>query len=444
MANDDHLTLLKQDVAAWNAWRKENPDTRPDLREADLSGADLREADLSDANLRGAVLREANFRGADLRGAAFIEADLSETDLSGADLRGTHFKRADLSGADLRSADLEAATLVDVDLTGADLTGSRVYGVSAWGLRLERVKQQNLVIAPRGEPEITVDNIEVAQFIYLMLHNQKIRDVIIDPKTVLILGHFTDERKAFLDALCDELRKRDLLAIVFDFNVRATRDIAETVRLLARVSRFIIADLTHPSSIPTELQAIVPGLLAGIVPGLAVPVQPLIEGSSRPFAMFEDLLRKYEWVLPLYRYEGVKNAPLIGALVAKAIAPAEAKFEAGRIAKERKDAILEGITSRSKEYAVAFDPEAAELRTKLSVADRIELENLVEELSGAKLESQAGAVVGAKDAMLRRATENNRVEIDYLIDPASHRIRITSVRQGVGSSQASFNGPSHA
>src|SRR5215207_2029801 len=30
----------------------------------------------------------------------------------------------------------------------------------------------------KGEPEITVDNIEVAQFVYLLLHNEKIRDVI--------------------------------------------------------------------------------------------------------------------------------------------------------------------------------------------------------------------------------------------------------------------------
>ena len=36
-----------------------------------------------------------------------------------------------------------------------------------------------------------------------MLHNQKIRDVIdtITSKAVLILGRFTDERKAVLDAL---------------------------------------------------------------------------------------------------------------------------------------------------------------------------------------------------------------------------------------------------
>jgi hypothetical protein len=29
MTNDEHVALLK-DVAAWNAWRDENPDIRPD------------------------------------------------------------------------------------------------------------------------------------------------------------------------------------------------------------------------------------------------------------------------------------------------------------------------------------------------------------------------------------------------------------------------------
>ena len=42
-----------------------------------------------------------------------------------------------------------------------------------------------------------------------MLHNQKIRDVIdtITSKAVLILGRFTPERKAVLDALREELRR---------------------------------------------------------------------------------------------------------------------------------------------------------------------------------------------------------------------------------------------
>jgi hypothetical protein len=106
---------------------------------------------------------------------------------------------------------------------------------------------------------------------------------------VLILGRFTDERKAVLDALREELRKCNYLPILFHFDVPATRDITETVSLLARMARFIIADLTDPSSIPKELEA--------IVPHLAVPVQPLLEGASRPYAMFKDYW-KYEWVLP--------------------------------------------------------------------------------------------------------------------------------------------------
>jgi len=217
------------------------------------------------------------------------------------------------------AADLSAATLVETDLTGADLTGCRIYGVSAWGLKLERTKQQNLVVTSHGEPEITVDNIEVAQFVYLLLHNEKIRDVIdtITSKAVLILGRFTDERKAVLDALREELRKHNYLPILFDFDVPATRDITETVSLLARMARFIIADLTDPSSIPKELDA--------IVPGLAVPVQPLLEGASRPYAMFKDYW-KYEWVLPVYRYEGLDR--LLEVLGEKVIAPAEGKVKA--------------------------------------------------------------------------------------------------------------------
>jgi hypothetical protein len=75
-----------------------------------------------------------------------------------------------------------------------------------------------LVITRENEPTITVDDIEVAQFIYLMLNNQKIRRIIetITSKVVLILGRFTEERKAVLDALREELRKRDYLPVLFN------------------------------------------------------------------------------------------------------------------------------------------------------------------------------------------------------------------------------------
>ena len=88
------------------------------------------------------------------------------------------------------------------------------------------------------EPEITVDNVEVAQFVYLLLHNEKIRDVIdtIGKKGVLLLGRFTEGRIAILERLRQELRKRDFLPMVFNFDKPETKDFTETVRLLAGFS----------------------------------------------------------------------------------------------------------------------------------------------------------------------------------------------------------------
>src|SRR5215472_9756019 len=66
MANKEHVRLLKRSVAAWNTWRDKNPDIRPDLREANLTGADLSEANLTGADLSEAKLLVAKLRGANL------------------------------------------------------------------------------------------------------------------------------------------------------------------------------------------------------------------------------------------------------------------------------------------------------------------------------------------------------------------------------------------
>ena len=310
--------------------------SKANLRGAILSGTNLSRANLSEANLKGAnfnganlseaILDRANLRRANLIGASLLRASLTSADLTGANVSEANVSEANLRGAklilanfreaNLNGAKLISASLVDADFTGADLTGCRVYGASVWGLKLDRTKQLNLIITPESAPDVTVDNIEVAQFIYLMLHNQKIRDVIdtITSKAVLILGRFTSDRKAVLDAVREELRKRNYLPILIDFDGPATRDPTETVSLLARLARFIIVDLTHPSSVPKELEA--------IVPDLAVPVQPLLEGNSQPYSMFGDYW-KYDWVLPVYRYEG--SGALLATLAEKVIAPAETK-----------------------------------------------------------------------------------------------------------------------
>jgi hypothetical protein len=209
------------------------------------------------------------------------------------------------------------AILVGSDLTGANLTGSRIYGVSAWDLKLESVKQQNLVITRGGEPDIAVDNIEVAQFVYLLLHNQKLREVIdtITSKTVLILGRFTDERKAVLDALREELRKRDYLPILFDFEKPRSRDTDETITLLARLARFVIADISDAKSVLQELRAIVPDLPS-------VPVQPMILATQEEPGMF-DFYRNRPSFLTVHRYANQEQ--LLVELGDKVIRPAELK-----------------------------------------------------------------------------------------------------------------------
>jgi Pentapeptide repeats (8 copies) len=245
---------------------------------------------------RPCYLPEANLSRANLP-----EANLSRAVLSRAVLSG-----ANLSGAVLSGAYLVYANLVEADFTDADLTGCRIYGISAWGLKLsENTKQRNLIIT-KDEPEITVDDIEVAQFIYLLLHNEKIRRVIdtITSKAVLILGRFTPERKAVLDALREELRKRNYLPILFDFDKPASKDLTGTVQTLANMARFIIADLTEPSCIPHEL--------AMLVPSTVVPVQPILLSGQTEYAMFVDLKRRYHWVLEPYPYETHENGGLCG------------------------------------------------------------------------------------------------------------------------------------
>jgi uncharacterized protein YjbI with pentapeptide repeats len=373
MPNDEHVALLKQGRDAWNKWRHENRDIHPDLSGANLSGArfepgvELSHANLSGANLckaelNGAYLAEANLREASLESAGLVEAFLAGADLSHANLEYASFTSANLNGADLigsmlnranlrwanlsgatlsgaqlkegdlrqaslvnaklrgvnlSGADLQAAILVDTDLTDADLTGCHIYGISAWNVKLDGATQKNLIVTHADEPEVTVDNIEVAQFIYLMLNNQKLREVIdtITSKTVLILGRFTDERKAVLDALREELRKREYLPILFDFEKPRSLDTDETITLLARMARFIIADISDAKSVLQELRAIVPDLPS-------VPVQPIILATQEEPGMF-DFYRNRPSFLTVYPYANQEQ--LFVELGDKVIRPAERK-----------------------------------------------------------------------------------------------------------------------
>ncbi len=106
-------------------------------------------------------------------------------------------------------------------LEDAVLDGCRIYGISAWNVKLsEGTKQRDLVITPWDEPAVRVDDLEVAQFVYLLLHNEKIRKIIdtVGKKGVLLVGRFTEGRIVVLERLREELRKRDYVPIIFNFD----------------------------------------------------------------------------------------------------------------------------------------------------------------------------------------------------------------------------------
>jgi uncharacterized protein YjbI with pentapeptide repeats len=272
-----------------------------------------------EANMGRAILRSARLTEANLNATDFYSADLTGANIRNGNLAGANLSRAKLVGTDLTNANLIEANLVETDLKNAILIGCKIFGISAWNLELEGAIQYNLIITTGGDPVITVDNLEVAQFVYLLLHNEKIRHVIdtITSKVVLILGRFTEERKEVLDAIRDELRKRDYLPVLFDFEKPSSRNLTETISTLAHMARFVIADLTDAKSIPQELQRIVPDL-----PSL--PVQPIILSSQYEYAMFKDFL-DYQSVLIPHRYDDLDN--LLATLHEKIIKPAIDKAE---------------------------------------------------------------------------------------------------------------------
>ena len=122
-----HLAILKMGVSIWNHWRSQNPQVRPVLANASLTGLDLENVNLSGANLSGAnlsrcYLYEADFQGADLRKANFSRAGLIGANLHKANLSGANLNRTYLAQSDLSHANLSRASLQEADLHLALLT----------------------------------------------------------------------------------------------------------------------------------------------------------------------------------------------------------------------------------------------------------------------------------------------------------------------------------
>ena len=209
------------------------------------------------------------------------------------------------------------AQLVGTDLRKATLRNCRIYGTSAWDVGTDGAVQDGLIITPEGRPAITVDNLNVGQFLYLFLHNRNIRDIIsaTTSKMVLILGRFRAPNLEVLEALRQTLPRHGYVPVIFDFEKPPDKDTQETVVALASLTGFVIADLTDARSIPQELVKIVEGMPS-------VVVAPIQRAGDEPWGMY-DHIRAYPWVLPIYSYDSVES--LLEHLDGHIIGPVEAK-----------------------------------------------------------------------------------------------------------------------
>jgi hypothetical protein len=174
-----------------------------------------------------------------------------------------------------------------------------------------------LVINKENESPVLVDDLEVAQFVHLILNHQKLRKAInaVSERGVLLLGRFKDGGYEVLQAVAAKLRELKYLPILFDFERPESRNYTETIKTLAGLARFVVVDLSGPS---------VPQELAATVPHFKIPFVPIIEKGRKPYSMVKDIL-EYPWVIrPIVQFADKED--LIKLLPAQVVQPAEKRF----------------------------------------------------------------------------------------------------------------------
>lgn len=303
-----------------------------DFSQATLPGADIGACNCTYAFFNSANLAKCNISGCLLHVTAFYKANLSYADFRESRLNGVNFVeanlyRANLNGAELDGVNLEKASLVETKIDKTNFKNCFVYGISVWGLIGNPASQSNFQIMPLSEVAanldnshgMTVEDIMLAQFIYLLMNNDNVRNIIdtVTTKVVLILGRFSDGRIVVLEAIKKRLLEMNLTPILFDFNPSTNKDVTGTVETIARMARFIIADLTDPISIPHELATIIPFMRT-------TPIQPIKLKGSRTYSMFDDYQKAYPWVLEVYEYDNI-NSLVIS--LEKVISPANEMVE---------------------------------------------------------------------------------------------------------------------
>jgi len=205
------------------------------------------------------------------------------------------------------------------------------HGLFDWGLFMVHMTCAEAVLFPRPETAAVLhqqQSIRRAQAEVTeraLAHARQIDGLnfgeimsLLTKSRVLILGRFTGARLAVLDAIKNHLQEHanGYKPELFTFARPDSRDLMEAIVGFAAFSRFVIADLSDPKSVPSELEAIAFRFQS-------VPIVPVIVQSDEEYATFESIRRFNNVIKPTVRYRDA--ADLIAKLDAEILALAEAK-----------------------------------------------------------------------------------------------------------------------
>ncbi len=278
------------------------------LKGAKLIGTTMLDAEIIGSNLDGALLWGTMLQSAyidnstfnnktSLDGAKLYGVSAKQTSFVNSNLNRADFSNANLSGAIFNNSNLTHTSFNEADISNAHIINCCVYGISAWDIKTNNsTKTENLNISKDCKGSLTIDDIEIPQFIYLILNNKKISNLIttMRTKSVLILGSFNDKSKSVLDRLKKILANKNLIPIIFDFKPSEKQDLMETVRTLALLSNFVIVDLSIPAGQLHEL--------ASIVRDTYIPFVTIANKDSKQTNMLNEFRHQYWFKSNYFKY----------------------------------------------------------------------------------------------------------------------------------------------
>ena len=137
-------------------------------------------------------------------------------------------------------------------------------------------------------------------------------------RQVLILGRFSPRRKKILDALKKILNQHPggYLPLLLVGKKPKGITLGEWGLYTAIASKFIIADISEPKSIPDELRGIIPQCPSR-------PVVPIINQSGKQYALAEEWALRKNVAQPTIRY---KNKEDLGRKIREEVIPAAEKL----------------------------------------------------------------------------------------------------------------------